>query len=123
VADGDRLGFDGFELEVLHLPGHTAGHICLYHRSSGVLFSGDTLLLDISPNPLIQPDPMDPTERRRSLVEQLGSLDRPSELPPSKVYPGHGEPIEDPRAVIEEMRAHHRRRTATLAAMLDEEGK
>src|SRR6266498_1720862 len=71
IADGDRLGFDGFELEVLHLPGHTAGHICLYHRSSGVLFSGDTLLLDISPNPLLEPDPIDPSERRRSLVEYL----------------------------------------------------
>jgi glyoxylase-like metal-dependent hydrolase (beta-lactamase superfamily II) len=123
LRGGDRLRFDGFELEVLHLPGHTAGHICLYHRESGILFSGDTLLLDISPNPLIEPDPMDPTERRRSLVEYLESLDRLSELRLSTVFPGHGPPIEDPAVVIEEMRAHHRRRTHTLAEMLDAPGK
>jgi glyoxylase-like metal-dependent hydrolase (beta-lactamase superfamily II) len=123
LAGGDRLGFDGFDLEVLHLPGHTAGHICLYHTASGVLFSGDTLLLDISPNPLIEPDPMDPKERRRSLIEYLASLDRLSELSLSTVYPGHGEPIQDPHRVIEEMRAHHRERTVTLAGLLDDEGK
>jgi glyoxylase-like metal-dependent hydrolase (beta-lactamase superfamily II) len=123
LRDGDRVAFDGFELEVLHLPGHTAGHICLYHRASGALFSGDTLLLDISPNPLIEPDPMDPTERRRSLIEYLASLDRLSTIFMSRVFPGHGPPIENPRAVIEEMRSHHRRRTETLAGMLDETGK
>jgi glyoxylase-like metal-dependent hydrolase (beta-lactamase superfamily II) len=120
---GDRLRFDAFDLEVLHLPGHTAGHICLYDRESGTLFSGDTLLLDISPNPLIEPDPMDPTERRRSLIEYLDSLDRLSELRLSTVFPGHGPPIDDPVAVIEEMRAHHRRRTERLAEMLDGNGK
>jgi glyoxylase-like metal-dependent hydrolase (beta-lactamase superfamily II) len=123
LRDGDRVAFEGFELEVLHLPGHTAGHICLYHHESGVLFSGDTLLLDISPNPLIEPDPMDPTERRRSLIEYLESLDRLSTLRLTTVFPGHGPPIEDPGAVIEEMRTHHRRRTETLATMLEDEGK
>lgn len=123
LCDGDRLRFDGFDLEVLHLPGHTAGHISLYHPESGILFSGDTLLLDISPNPLIEPDPMDPTERRRSLVEYLETLDRLSDLRLTTVFPGHGPPIEDPGAVIDEMRAHHRRRTETLAEMLDTTGK
>jgi glyoxylase-like metal-dependent hydrolase (beta-lactamase superfamily II) len=123
LAEGDRLGFDGFDLEVLHLPGHTAGHICLYHRESATLFSGDTLLLDISPNPLIEPDPMDPRERRRSLIEYLASLDRLAELSLSVVYPGHGEPIEKPHAVIEEMRGHHRDRAVALARLLDDEGK
>jgi glyoxylase-like metal-dependent hydrolase (beta-lactamase superfamily II) len=123
LRGGELLGFDGFELEVLHLPGHTAGHICLYHRNSRVLFSGDTLLLDISPNPLIEPDPMDPTERRRSLIEYLASLDELSRLPLATVFPGHGPPIEDPPTVIGEMRSHHRRRTEVLARLLDDEGK
>jgi glyoxylase-like metal-dependent hydrolase (beta-lactamase superfamily II) len=123
LRGGELISFEGFELEVLHLPGHTAGHICLYHQESGILFSGDTLLLDISPNPLIEPDPMDPTERRRSLIEYLASLDRLSTLPLTTVFPGHGPPIEDPQAVIEEMRSHHRRRTRDLADMLDERGK
>ncbi len=123
LRGGERVAFDGFELEVLHLPGHTAGHICLYHQESGVLFSGDTLLLDISPNPLLEPDPIAPTERRRSLIEYLASLDRLASLSLTTVFPGHGPPIEDPGALIGEMRSHHRRRTEDLAHMLDERGK
>jgi glyoxylase-like metal-dependent hydrolase (beta-lactamase superfamily II) len=132
LRGGDRLAFGrlgspahgvGFELEVLHLPGHTAGHICLFDHATGTLFSGDTLLLDISPNPLIEPDPLDPAERRQSLVEYLRSLDELVTLPLATVYPGHGEPIERPRDVIEEMRAHHRTRTERLAGLLDERGK
>jgi glyoxylase-like metal-dependent hydrolase (beta-lactamase superfamily II) len=123
LEEGDGLRFSDFELEVLHLPGHTAGHICLFHGESGTLFSGDTLLPDMSPNPLLEPDPGDPGERRRSLIEYLGSLDRLADLPLETVYPGHGEPIEHPAKLIQDMREHHRRRTEDLAAMLDDRGK
>jgi glyoxylase-like metal-dependent hydrolase (beta-lactamase superfamily II) len=123
LRGGERLAFRGYELEVLHLPGHTAGHICLYEPDSGVLFSGDTLLLDITPNPLLEPDPLDPTERRQSLVDYLRTLDRLSELPLARVFPGHGEPIDDPHGLIEDMRAHHRRRTEDLAGRLTTNGK
>lgn len=69
LAGGERFAFDSFELDVLHLPGHTAGHVCLLEPERRVLFAGDTLLLDISPNPLLEPSPQDPSVRRRSLVE------------------------------------------------------
>jgi glyoxylase-like metal-dependent hydrolase (beta-lactamase superfamily II) len=123
VDGGERLAFDGFDLEVLHLPGHTAGHICLWHEPTGTLFSGDTLLLNISPNPLLEPNPLDRTERRRSLVEYLETLDKLAALPLSTVYPGHGPIIERPHELIEDMRRHHAERTAELAGMLDAEGQ
>jgi glyoxylase-like metal-dependent hydrolase (beta-lactamase superfamily II) len=123
LRGGEHLAFGGFDLEVLHLPGHTAGHVCLYEPDSGVLFSGDTLLLDVTPNPLLEPDPLDPTERRHSLVEYLRTLDRLSELELTRVFPGHGKPIEDPHRLIEDMRAHHRRRTEDLAGRLTTQGK
>src|SRR5438128_806708 len=122
LAGGQVLRFDGFDLEVLHLPGHTAGHICLLDRASGVLFSGDTLLLDITPNPLLEPDPVSPNERRRSLLEYVRTLDVLASLPLERVYPGHGEPIDDPRGLIEEMRAHHRSRAEDLEGRLTAEG-
>jgi glyoxylase-like metal-dependent hydrolase (beta-lactamase superfamily II) len=123
LHEADTLPFDGFELEVLHLPGHTAGHICLFHRQSGVLFSGDTLILHITPNPLLEPDPEDPSERRRSLIEYVRSLERLAALPLSTVHPGHGEPIHDPHGLIEAMRAHHRERADDLAGRLSERAK
>jgi glyoxylase-like metal-dependent hydrolase (beta-lactamase superfamily II) len=41
LNDKDKLKLKGFDLEVLHTPGHTPGSICLY--VDGRLFSGDTL--------------------------------------------------------------------------------
>jgi glyoxylase-like metal-dependent hydrolase (beta-lactamase superfamily II) len=37
------IRFAGIDLEVLHTPGHTAGGICLYSKSAGAVFVGDTL--------------------------------------------------------------------------------
>lgn len=123
VEGGERLGFEGFELELLHLPGHTAGHICPWDPATGVLFCGDTLLLEISPNPLMEPDPKDPAERRQSLVEYLGTLDVLAGMRLTTAFPGHGPVIEDPHGLIEDLRGHHRRRVDELTGMLTPEGQ
>ncbi len=39
VSDGDVIDVGGFELEVLHTPGHTPGSVC--YRFDGAVFSGD----------------------------------------------------------------------------------
>ncbi len=49
VSDGDRIPFKDFELEVLHAPGHTAGHILLHHDDSGTLLSGDHIMVGTVP--------------------------------------------------------------------------
>jgi len=41
VEDGDVVECDGFELEVLHTPGHTPGSIC--YIGEGAMFTGDFL--------------------------------------------------------------------------------
>lgn len=41
VVDGDILDFGQTRLEVIHTPGHTPGHICLFCETEGVLFTGD----------------------------------------------------------------------------------
>lgn len=43
LADGMALAAGGTTLEVIHTPGHSPGGCCLYDRSAGALFSGDTL--------------------------------------------------------------------------------
>ena len=42
LDDGDVLPVLG-GLEVIHVPGHTAGSVCLYGRRDGILFVGDAL--------------------------------------------------------------------------------
>ncbi len=123
LSGGERFAFDHFTLEAMHLPGHTSGHICLLEPERRILFAGDTLLLHISPNPLLEPTPDDPTVRRKSLVEYLGTLDVLESLDLAEVWPGHGEPILDPAVTIRQIKEHHRDRKERLAERLDGEGK
>lgn len=38
-----EIGFGNTKLQVIHTPGHTPGHVCLYDPQSKTLLSGDTL--------------------------------------------------------------------------------
>lgn len=42
VADGEDLPY-GEGLVAIHTPGHTPGHLCLYHKQSKTLVAGDAL--------------------------------------------------------------------------------
>lgn len=43
VDEGDVLTFGGCDAQVLHMPGHTQGHIVFHFGSEKLLFSGDNL--------------------------------------------------------------------------------
>ncbi|HRH76314.1 MAG TPA: MBL fold metallo-hydrolase [Cellvibrionaceae bacterium] len=43
LHEGDKVRVGGCELEVLHIPGHTPGHVVLVHRPSQLAWVGDVL--------------------------------------------------------------------------------
>jgi len=43
LHDGDELEVGKLRFRVLHTPGHTPGHVCLYEPAEEVLFDGDVL--------------------------------------------------------------------------------
>jgi len=43
LHDGDELEIGSIRFKVLHTPGHSPGHVCLYAPKDGVLFDGDVL--------------------------------------------------------------------------------
>ena len=43
LEDGQNYTLGSHSFKVIHTPGHTRGHICLYFEKDNVLFSGDTL--------------------------------------------------------------------------------
>ncbi|WP_028548041.1 MBL fold metallo-hydrolase [Paenibacillus sp. UNC451MF] len=59
VADGDKLDFAG-GIIVIHTPGHTPGHVSLYHPATKTLIAGDAMLIRgeqlQGPNPIQTPD-------------------------------------------------------------------
>lgn len=111
--DGEeQVLMGGRQLRVLWTPGHSPGHICLYAADSGLLFSGDHLLPDESPNiglhPQSTPDPLDDYLRGLRAMVQLG---------PRLILPSHGEPFTDARRRVRQLVAHHRRRKEQICAI------
>ena len=93
------------QLRVEWTPGHSPGHICLYDTSEKLLFAGDHMLPELSPNiglhPQSTPDP---------LHEYLDGLKRLAAYEPSKILPAHGRPFTDAAGRVSTLAAHHRRR-------------
>ncbi len=94
-------------------PGHSPGHICLYAAESGLLFAGDHMLPDLSPNiglhPQSTPDP---------LHEYLDGLRRLAAYRPKLILPSHGRPFTDAEGRVEILAAHHRRRMERVTAIV-----
>jgi glyoxylase-like metal-dependent hydrolase (beta-lactamase superfamily II) len=95
IVDEEELEFETGTLRVVHTPGHTPGSCSFLREADRTVIAGDCVLKRITPNPVLSPDPVDPTRRFRSLAEYLVSLARIRSFAPTLVYGGHGEPIND----------------------------
>ena len=119
---GELLQFANRSWRALHRPGHSPSDTVFHDEASGELFGGDHLIKHISSNPLIsRPLPGDPaTERPRALMTYLDSLRATREMDLSLVLAGHGDPIEDHRALIDERFRMHERRAEKLYGLIAE---
>ena len=119
IRDGERFEFGDVALEAVHLPGHAAGLAGFaFDGDDGCeLFAGDALLPHYTPN-VGGADPRveDP------LGAYLDSLERIVERDFARAWPGHRDPIADPRARAREIMNHHRERTERVLAVLREQG-
>ena len=43
VSDEETWMYKNFEAKIIHIPGHTLGHICFYFYKNDLVFTGDTL--------------------------------------------------------------------------------
>ena len=118
LEGGELIPFDLFELRVLHTPGHTAGSICLFDESEGLLLAGDTLHGKIVPfisteceAPAGQP-PYFALERYQETLDLLGTL------PVRLALPGHGPNCSTPRELIARLRRHRLRRGRRILEIL-----
>ena len=95
LTDDAEIEFERGSLRVVHTPGHTPGSCSFLREADRTVIAGDCVLKRITPNPVLSPDPVDPTRRFRSLAEYLVSLARLRSLSPTLVHGGHGEPVTD----------------------------
>ena len=126
LTDGGTLAFRDRTLEVLHRPGHSPSDTVFWDAGRAILLAADHLIAHISSNPLIS-RPLggrsgeDDGSRPHALRMYLDSMALTRELPAEVVLPGHGEPVEDHRALIDERFRLHERRAAKIGRLIAEE--
>ena len=118
LRDGERIELRDRALEVHFRPGHSPSDTVFLEPERRILIAADHLLKHISSNPLITRPRDGSGERPRALVTYLESLRKTREMDIELVLPGHGDPITDHRALIDERLALHSRRADKIFRLI-----
>jgi glyoxylase-like metal-dependent hydrolase (beta-lactamase superfamily II) len=107
LRDGDTVHGANWQIESIHTPGHLGNHLCL--AWNGHCFSGDHVMGWASS--IVSPP-------EGHMGDYMKSLERLSARPWVRLYPGHGDPIDDPASRISELVAHRLSREEEIVAAL-----
>jgi glyoxylase-like metal-dependent hydrolase (beta-lactamase superfamily II) len=109
---GESFGAAARSWAVVHTPGHSRGHVCLWSGSDHLLVSGDHLLGSITPHVDLGDEGEDP------LKEFLDSHRRLEDLDPRLVLPGHGRAFDDGAERARTLIRHHDRRLGSILQVI-----
>jgi len=127
LAAGSELVLRDRTLRVLHRPGHSPSDTIFHDERRGIVFGADHLIKHVSSNPLISRPLRDGTagdagtlpERPHALEIYLESLRATRAMENvDLVLAGHGEPVTDHVALIDERFRLHRRRAAKIHRLI-----
>ncbi|MGM9670931.1 MAG: MBL fold metallo-hydrolase [Oscillospiraceae bacterium] len=113
VVNGDLLSYGDYQFVCVATPGHTPGHLCLYEKRQKLMFLGDHVLFDITPNISVWGTMKD------SLGTYLDSLGKIAEYEIEIPLPGHrgtGDVSVSQRA--EELIQHYKSRAAECRSVI-----
>ncbi len=109
VRHNDRLQLCGREWSMIHTPGHTLDHLCLYDAQHGVLLSGDHVLPSITPHVSGVGNGAD------ALKSYIATLDLVAALDGVRLgLPAHGHPFDDVPGRVDAIKEHHHERMEHL---------
>ena len=120
--DEQEFVFASGALRVIHTPGHTPGSSCLLRESNRLMLAGDTILKNITPNPVLNHDPINPNRRFPSLGEYLVSLARIRELAPTLIKTSHGDDVTDYEEHFHRLVRHIHERLAKVIRLVPKQG-
>lgn len=122
LRDEAELEFNSGALRVVHTPGHTPGSCSFIREADRTVIAGDCVLKRITPNPILSPDPIEPTRRFPSLAEYLVSLARLRTFAPTLVYGGHGDVVHDYEELFNRYLRAIRERQAEVVGLVPKAG-
>ncbi|HTU79553.1 MAG TPA: MBL fold metallo-hydrolase [Solirubrobacteraceae bacterium] len=122
LADGEELVLRDRTLRVLHRPGHSPSDTVFVDEARATMLAADHLIAHISSNPLLARPLGAGAEYRQprpqALLTYIDSLRKTRAMELSLVLPGHGRPITDHAALIDERFRMHARRAEKIAGLI-----
>lgn len=112
-GDNQSLTPDG-AWKTMHLPGHASDQLGLL-GPGGVLIAADHLIDRVEPNPLIE-QPYGKEGFASPVIEYIDSLKKLKDTDIKLVVSGHGDPIHQPKSLIETRIAQRTERSELLLA-------
>jgi len=105
LADGETVGGDGWALEAVATPGHTANHMAYALRGTDILFSGDHVMA-WSTTIVAPPD--------GAMADYMASLAKLAQRKETLFLPGHGAPVRRAPAFVRHLIRHRQGREASI---------
>ena len=87
LQEGDILEFERLTFSIIHVPGHSPGHIILMHRHEAL--SGDLIFLELTPIPMLETD--EKGNRLKTSLLYKDSLAKAKSLGLKTYFPSHRE--------------------------------
>ena len=109
VRDEQIIVVGGREWIVVHTPGHTGDHVCLFDPEHGTLLSGDHVLPTITPHITGMTGEPDLLAQFFAALRRVAAIDGVT-----TVLPAHGQPFEDLTGRVDEIIEHHHERLDLL---------
>jgi glyoxylase-like metal-dependent hydrolase (beta-lactamase superfamily II) len=105
LADGDVVSGDGWALEAITTPGHTANHMAFAVKGTDVMFSGDHVM-GWSTTIVAPPD--------GAMTDYMSSLNKLTARKEAVYLPGHGGPIREASRFVAGLILHRKAREASI---------
>ncbi|WP_116112344.1 MULTISPECIES: MBL fold metallo-hydrolase [Amycolatopsis] len=113
LTPGRRTVLPSRSLDVVHTPGHTAGHVVFDDGAAGLMFTGDHVLPHITPSIGFQP-----AVAEMPLRDFLDSLRLVRGMPDRRMLPAHGPVTDSVHARVDELLDHHAQRLDVIATTI-----
>ena len=105
LADGETVSGDGWTLQALTTPGHTANHMAFAFKEADLTFSGDHVM-GWSTTIVAPPD--------GAMSDYMASLDKLAARNEQTYLPGHGNPVRNAPKYVRHLIAHRKGREASI---------
>jgi len=114
LADGEGVRGDGWTVEAITTPGHTANHMAYAFHEAGIVFSGDHVMAWSTP--VVSPPD-------GSMGDYMASLQKLAKRAEPTYFPGHGPAVRNAPRFVAAYILHRKAREAAIVNRLAKTGE